>query len=380
MYALTNCKIYTGTEILQDSAVIIEGRRISGVVSNSDIPDQAKTTDLEGAILTPGFIDLQLNGCGGIFFNDDISVDTLEHMSRTIYSTGCTAFLPTLVSAPEKDVLKSLEIVHEYRKKYPHTVLGLHLEGPYLSHKRRGIHNPYMISRPNEEVISRIAELGAEVTKVCTMAPEVIEPHHVQILEEAGVRVSAGHSAAPCQRAREMFREGISMATHLFNGMEPLQGREPSLVGAVYLEKPWTGIIVDGVHVSWDNVELAKNILEDKLFCVTDATSAIVSSQTEFVLGNQTVYVKDGKCAAADGTIGGSMLTMDKAVFNCVNKVGIKLDEALRMCSLYPARALKIENEYGMIAPGFRADMVVLSADNLEVVSVFKNGEKVWTA
>ncbi|NDV22628.1 N-acetylglucosamine-6-phosphate deacetylase [Desulfovibrio sp. JC022] len=376
MYALINCKIYTGNEVLENSALLIEGKRIHSVVAPDDIPADAERIDLEGSILAPGFIDLQLNGCGGVFFNDDISAETLDRMSHAIISTGCTSFLPTLVSAPEKDMLKSMEVVREYRKNSPDMVLGLHLEGPYLSRKRKGIHNPDMIKNPNESILHHIVELGPEVTRMCTMAPEVISEEQVQLLENAGVKVSAGHSAATCPRAREMFRAGISMATHLFNGMEPIQGREPSLVGAVYLEKPWTGIIVDGVHVSWDNVELAKNIVDKKLFCITDATSAVVSEQTEFILGNQTVYVKNGKCAAADGTIGGSMLTMDRAVYNCVRHVGIELDEALRMTSLYPAQAIGIDHEFGRIEKGYRADLVALETESLEVRAVFKNGKR----
>lgn len=376
MYALVNCKIYTGNEVLKNSALIIEGERINSIVEPNEIPADAKQIDLHGKILAPGFIDLQLNGCGGVFFNDDISINTLQRMSDAIISTGCTSFLPTLVSAPEKDMLKSMEIVREYRKNSPDTVLGLHLEGPYLSHKRKGIHDPEMIKKPDDKILYRIVELGPEVTRICTMAPEIISPEQVQLLKNAGIRVSAGHSAASCTRARKMFRAGISMATHLFNGMEPLQGREPSLVGAVCLEKPWTGIIVDGIHVSWDNVELAKNIVGKKLFCITDATSAVVSDQTEFVLGNQIVYVKNGKCAAADGTIGGSMLTMDKAVYNCVHHVGIELDEALRMTSLYPAQAIGIDNEFGRIAKGYKADLVALDAKTLEVRKVLKNGKQ----
>lgn len=375
MYAFTNCTIFTGLEILEDSAVIVESQHILNVVKTKEIPPQATVIDLNKAILAPGFIDLQLNGCGGRFFNDDISEETLDLITEAILPTGCTSFLPTLISCPEGDIVKALEVVQEYRKRNGESVLGLHLEGPYLSRKRRGIHNPNMISLPNDEIISLIAKYGTEVTRICTMAPENIEPRHVQQLENAGIKVSAGHSSASCQLARRMFKVGISMATHLFNGMEPLQGREPSLVGAVYLEKPWTGIIIDGVHVSWNNVELAKNILENKLFCVTDATSAVVSDLTEFVLGGQTVYVNGDKCAAADGTIGGSMLTMDKAVYNCVNHVGIELAEALRMTSLYPAKAIEIDSEYGMIAPNYHADLVIMDHETLKVRLVVKSGK-----
>ncbi|WP_031481240.1 N-acetylglucosamine-6-phosphate deacetylase [Maridesulfovibrio frigidus] len=374
MYALTNCTIFTGLEILTDSAVIIEKKHIMNVVKTNSIPQQAEVVDLNKAVLAPGFIDLQLNGCGGLFFNDDISEETLDIMTKAILPTGCTSFLPTLVSGPEKEIVKALEVVRKYRKKNGETVLGLHLEGPYISHKCKGIHNPDMLREPSDKIISLIAEYGAEVTRICTIAPEKVEPRYVKQLEKAGVRVSAGHSAASCSLARKMFKAGMSMATHLFNCMEPLQGREPSLIGAVYLEKPWTGIIADGVHVSWDNIELAKNILKNKLFCVTDATSAVRTDITEFVLGNQTVYVKDGKCATASGTIGGSMLTMDKAVRNCVNHVKIELAEALKMTSLYPARAIGIDSEYGMIAQYYHADLVILDHESLKVRSVIKSG------
>ncbi len=375
MYALTNGTIFTGREILTDSAIIIENKHIINVVKTSAIPPQAEVIDLNKGVLAPGFIDLQLNGCGGRFFNDNISEETLDIMTEKILPTGCTSFLPTLISGPEKDIVKALEVVRKYRKKNGETVLGLHLEGPYISHKRRGIHNPDMIKQPSNKTISLIAKYGAEVTRICTVAPEVVDPRHLEELVKAGVRVSAGHSSVSCSLARKMFRTGISMATHLFNGMESLQGREPSLVGAVYLEKPWTGIIADGVHVSWDNIELSKNILKNKLFCITDATSAVGTDITEFVLGDQTVHVKDGKCATAEGTIGGSMLTMDKAVHNCVNHANIELSEALKMTSLYPARAIGVDSEYGIIAPGYHADLVILHHESLKVRSVMKNGE-----
>jgi len=164
------------------------------------------------------------------------------------------------------------------------------------------------------------------------------------------------------------------MATHLFNAMEPLKGREPGLLGAVFLEKPWTSIIADGVHVAWENIILAKQILGEKLLIVTDATPAVGSDITQFEFGGQTVYVKEGKCVAADGTIGGSLLTMDQAVRNCVEHAGVELDEALRMASLYPAQAIGMDGDYGRIGKGYQADFVALDPE-LEIVSVFKQGK-----
>jgi N-acetylglucosamine-6-phosphate deacetylase len=230
-----------------------------------------------------------------------------------------------------------------------------------------------MIRKPEKPMLSLMTEYGKNVVRLCTLAPEHVLQKQLEQLNNGSIRISAGHSAIDCTRARRMFQNGIGMATHLFNGMEPLLGRAPGLVGAIYLEKPWTGIIADGVHVAWDNVILAKEILQEKLLLITDATPAVGSDNTQFGFGGQTVYVREGKCVAADGTIGGSLLTMDQAVRNCVQHANIPVDEALRMASLYPAQAIGVDTQYGRIARGYRADLVALSP-RLEVVSVFKQG------
>ncbi|WP_222705781.1 N-acetylglucosamine-6-phosphate deacetylase [Salidesulfovibrio onnuriiensis] len=375
MQAFTNCTIYAGNAVLAGKAVLVEDGKISGVVANDAVPDHAAIVDLQGLSLAPGYIDLQINGCGGRMFNDDVSVETLDIMAKALLPTGCTSFLPTLVTATDEDMLKAVEVVDAYRDARPECVLGVHLEGPYLSRKRRGIHNESLVRQPDSKVLSLVAEHGPEVVRMMTMAPENAGTEYVKQLTDAGIRVSAGHSATPCTVAREAFRNGMTMATHLFNGMEPLMGREPGLVGAVYLERPWTGIIADGVHVAWDNIELAKRILGEKLFLITDAVAPVGTNQTEFQLGGHAVFVKDGKCLSADGTLGGSVLTMDVAVKNCVNHVGIELEEALRMASLYPAMAVGLDHELGRIEPGYFADMVALD-DDLNVVSVFKRGQR----
>ncbi len=375
MQALKNCVIYTGGDVLTDKAVLIENERISDIVESDAVPARAATVDLDGNILAPGFLDLQINGCGGRLFNEDISEETLDVMTEAIRPTGCTSFLPTLVTASDEDTLRAVEVMDAYRDKKPESVLGLHLEGPYLSRKRRGIHNEALVRGPDAGMLRLIADHGYEVVRMMTMAPENVELEHIKMLTEAGIRVSAGHSAAPCPVARKAFRSGMSMATHLFNGMEPLKGREPSLVGAVYLEHPWSGIIADGVHVAWDNIELAKRILGERLFLITDAMPPVGTDMTEFELAGRTVYVKDGKCLAADGTLGGSVLTMDKAVRNCVEQVGVALEEALRMASLYPARAIRLDGVLGKISKGYFADLVVMDHD-LNVVSTFKRGRQ----
>ena len=373
MHALTHCTLYTGREILEGHAVVIDNKRIADIVKTTTLPSDMNSQDMHGAILTPGFIDLQINGCGGRLFNDHICAETLDTMCRAMLPTGCTSFLPTLISTSDTDMATAMKVVQTYRKHAPETVLGLHLEGPWLTPKRRGIHNPAMIRTPDQDMLSLIKEYGNEVVRICTLAPEQVRQHDIDQLNDAGIRISAGHSSVDCIRARKLFRHNIDMATHLFNAMEPLKGREPGLLGAVFLEKPWTGIIADGVHVAWENVLLAKQILGTKLFLVTDATPAVGSDITHFEFGGQTVYVREGKCVAANGTIGGSLLTMDQAVRNCVEHAGVELDEALRMASLYPAQAIGMDGNYGRIGKGYQADLVALN-QQLEVVSVFKQG------
>lgn len=378
MHALKNCTIYTGDKILENKAVLIRDGRIKDIVAIEALPTDISALNLNGHTLAPGFMDLQLNGCGGKLFNDDISEKTLDVMTEATLSSGCTTYLPTLVSCSDEDMRQAMQVVATYRQKKPDTVLGLHIEGPYLSFQRRGIHNPDMIRLPDTEMLELMVQYGPDVVRMTTMAPEAVLPEHINVLTRAGIRVSAGHSAARTRQAKNAFTAGVSMATHLFNGMAPLKGRAPGLVGTVFLESPWTGIIVDGIHVHWDNVRLAKRLLDKKLFCITDATPAVGTNITKFEFGGQQVYIKQGKCAAADGTIGGSILTMNRAVYNCVHHVGIALDEALRMATLYPARALGMDHEYGKIAPGYWADMVVLN-DEQTVHNVFKRGQSVFT-
>lgn len=378
MKALTNCIIYTGKDILKGKAVLLKDGKITDIVGHDALPSDLQTVDLQGTILAPGFIDLQINGCGGRMFNDDISEETLHVMCRTTLQTGCTGFLPTLISASDADMHKAMEVVSRYRSKHPENVLGLHMEGPYLNSARSGIHSPAMIRSADEDMLSCIARYGKDVVRLCTVAPECVSPQQIEELARAGIRIAAGHSAVSCSVARECFRTGIAMSTHLFNAMEPLAGRSPGLVGAIFLERPWTGIIADGIHVAWENVQLAKRILGEKLFCVTDATAAMGSAISEFNFGGHKVVLKEGRCTSSDGTIGGSVLTMDTAVRNCTSQAGFALEEALRMASLYPAQAIGLDAEYGRIAPGYWADMVVLSKD-IQVRSVFKRGQHIST-
>lgn len=273
MYALTHCTFYTGDAILQDHALVVEGENILGLCPAHELSDDVRRVDGQGLAAAPGFIDLQLNGCGGVMFNDDITSATLDQMHRTNLHSGTTSFLPTLITTSDAAMLEAIAVVAAYRRQHPDRVLGLHLEGPYLNPQRRGIHAARYVRSPDTAMIDQLVAAGPEVIKLITLAPEVVPASMIRRLVEAGIRVSAGHSAASFEDAIAGFESGISLVTHLFNAMSPWQGRSPGLVGATFdRAEVYAGIIADGHHVHYASLRLAHQIKGDHLLLVTDAT------------------------------------------------------------------------------------------------------------
>jgi N-acetylglucosamine-6-phosphate deacetylase len=379
MFALTQCRIFTGHEVLDDHAVVIADGLIAQVCPLVALPAGIATRDLGDAILAPVFIDLQLNGCGGVQFNDSleaISEKTLEIMQRANQKSGCTSYLPTLITCSDEYMQHGIKVMRAYLQKEDNQALGLHLEGPYLNPAKKGTHNPAFIRQPTREMIDQLCANADVIAKV-TLAPEMVEPHIIQQLHNAGIVVSAGHSNATYQQARSSFAAGISFATHLYNAMPYITGREPGLVGAI-LDTPevYTGIIADGHHVAWGNIRNAKRIKNDKLVLVTDATAPAGAEIDQFIFAGKTIYYRDGLCVDENGTLSGSALTMIKAVQNSVEHVGIALDEALRMASLYPARAIGVAQRVGSIEAGKVANLVAFTRD-YRVTKTFVNGNEV---
>ncbi|HIF9400594.1 TPA: N-acetylglucosamine-6-phosphate deacetylase [Photobacterium damselae] len=374
MYALTNCRIFTGSDVLNNHAVIVDGVNIHAVCPVAELPQDIKTIDLNGANLTPGFIDVQLNGCGGVMFNDEINADTIHTMHRANIKSGCTSFLPTLITSSDEDMKAAIKAQRDYEAKYQNQSLGLHLEGPYLNVMKKGIHNIDYIRTSDDAMINTICENADVVTKV-TLAPEQNDHAHIQKLVEAGVVVSAGHTNATYVEARKGFASGITFATHLFNAMTPIAGREPGMVGAIYdTPEVYTGIIADGFHVDYANIRMAHKMKGEKLVLVTDATAPAGANMDHFIFVGKKVYYRDGKCVDENGTLGGSALTMIEAVQNCVEHVGIALDEAIRMATLYPARAIGVDKKLGAIKQGMVANLTVFDRD-YNVQATVVNGE-----
>ncbi|MGO3448664.1 MAG: N-acetylglucosamine-6-phosphate deacetylase [Kluyvera intermedia] len=381
MYALTHGRIYTGHEILDDHAIIVADGLIERICPLADVPANVEQRSVNGAILAPGFIDVQLNGCGGVQFNDTpeaVSVETLEIMQKANEKSGCTNFLPTLITAGDDLMKQGVHVMREYLAKHPNQALGLHLEGPWLNIVKKGTHNPSFVRKPDAELVQFLCDNADVITKV-TLAPEMVAPEVITALVKAGIVVSAGHSNATAKEARIGFRAGISFATHLFNAMPYMSGREPGLTGAILdADEIYCGIIADGLHVDYINIRNAKRLKGDKLCLVTDATAPAGANIEQFIFAGKTIYYRNGLCVDENGTLSGSSLTMIDGVRNLVLHANIALDEVLRMATLYPARAIGVDKQLGSIAPGKVANLTAFTHD-FKIIKTIVNGNEVVT-
>ena len=360
-YALTSFSLQTGYESLSSEngdAILVSGNKIQMVGSITNIPTGCPVHDLQGLNISPGFIDVQLNGCGGVLLNSAISEETLDTMHAANLRTGCTAFLPTLITCSDEDMMQAVEIVRSYKEKHPDRVPGIHLEGPYLNKARKGIHDESFIRQPDQKMIDFMVA-NADVISMVTLAPEICPDQMISQLADAGIIVAIGHSDASLEQALQAEKAGARFITHLFNGMSQLQHREPGVVGAAFTSNVLgAGIIADGYHLDWANLLLARKVMGDRLVLVTDATPAAGTDIKTFEFAGQTIYHENGKCFGKDGTLGGSALTMIEAVKNCV-KQGISLTEAIRMATINPASYIHMDNSMGDIKPGHYANMIL---------------------
>lgn len=347
--------IFTGEESLNGMAVLVEGEIIQGLVSSAAIPAGYEVVERPGTILAPGFIDLQIYGGNGRLFSQYPSADSLEATYDYCAQGGATHFCITIATNSKEVVSAGIAAVRDYWKKGGKGLLGLHLEGPFINKEKRGAHLEEFIHAPTEQEIAELLEEGKGVIRLMTLAPESCDPGLVRLLLDNGVAVSAGHSQATYAQASQGFGNGIKLATHLFNAMSPLQSREPGMVGAIY-DHPgvMSSMVVDGVHTDFAAVRISKKIMGDRLFLITDAV-------TETREGPYPHVFQGDRYCMPNGTLSGSSLTMTKAVMNCVNHCGIGLEEACRMASTYPARAIGIDDRLGYIKNGYEAHFTFLS-------------------
>ena len=359
--ALVNARVLVEGRLVAGKAVVIDDGRIADIVPDDRLPADARVRELPGGNLVPGFIDTQVNGGGDRLFNDDPSVETIAAIAAAHRPFGTTGLLPTLISDDLDKIETAIGAVKSAIEAGVPGVLGIHVEGPFLSSARKGIHDSAKFRELGPAEIALLSRPTGGRTLV-TLAPEKVAPGSIRELADAGVIVSAGHSDASSACIVEALANGLTGFTHLFNAMSQLTSREPGVVGAALDDrKSWCGIIVDGHHVDPMVLRIALRAAPlSRFMLVSDAMPSVGGTRDGFMLGDQRITVADGKCLSADGTLAGSHLSMDQAVRNCVDLLGIPLADALAMASTHPAAFLGLDAELGRIAPGYRADLVLL--------------------
>jgi len=365
--AFVSSKIFTGSEILSDKAVLVRDGDIVDVVAPSSIPHHYNTRNLGNHLLAPAFIDLQIYGGNGRLFSTELTTESLEATYEYCLNGGGSQFMITMATNSIEKLLKGIDVVRQYWAEGGKGLLGLHLEGPYINPIKRGAHIEKYIKKPTIDEVNMLLQKGKNVIKMITLAPEQCDDEIIDLFFKNKIVVSAGHSNATYNEAMNGFRLGISVATHLFNAMSPLQGREPGMVGAIYDSGAMSSIVCDGVHVDFASVRISKKLMKEKLFFITDAVAEITHGEYQHIF-------KTDRYTLPNGTLSGSALTMLSCVKNGVEKVGIELGEALRMASLYPAQVLKLDKKYGSISSGMKADFVVLD-EKLSLERLIIDGE-----
>ena len=372
--ALTGARIFDGSHMLDGRAVVIENGRIAGVPHERDLGTGVERHTVSG-LLTPGFIDVQVNGGGGVLYNDVRTVEGLRTIAKAHRAYGTTGLLPTFITDTRETMAEAVEAMRDALSAGIPGVLGIHLEGPFISPERKGVHNPAFMRPMEEEDVAILTSLKEGRTLV-TLAPERSSMDAIARLASAGVLVCAGHTAGDYATVMEAARHGLRGFTHLFNAMPPLAGRDPGPVGAALDSKDtWCGLIVDGHHVSDAALRVAVAAKgTERMMLVTDAMSVTGTDMTSFALHGRTIYRKDGRLTTEDGTLAGSDLDMASAVRNSVERLGLALPDVLRMASLVPASFLRLDHQLGRIAPGYRADLVLLD-ESLQVRQTWIGGD-----
>ena len=360
---LINGRVLVGDTLRDDVAVVVEGGRIAALAEAGALPD-GERFDLKGRRLLPGFIDVQVNGGGGVLFNDAPTVEGLAAIAGVHRRFGATGILPTLISDDLEVIDRAMRAVEAAIDQGVPGILGIHVEGPFLSAQRRGIHSLDRLRDLDEEGLALITSLTRGKTLV-TVAPEAATPRMIARMAAAGVVVSIGHTNATYDEAREALAHGAAGVTHLFNAMSQLGNREPGVVGAA-LENPdcWCGLIVDGRHVHDASLRIALRAHPlDRFMLVTDAMPSVGLTDKSFLLHGRRITVRDGVCMDEDGVLAGADLDMASAVRNSMERLGLTLAQAAHMASGAPAAFLGLADTHGRIAPGFTADLVLLDDD-----------------
>jgi N-acetylglucosamine-6-phosphate deacetylase len=373
-HAIAAGTVFDGSRLRHHCAVIIDGVSIAAIVPRGELPAALPVHVLpEGAWLAPGFIDCQVNGGGDVLFNDAPTPETIDRIAAAHRLSGTTALLPTLITDTPAKMLNALSAVRAAASTNP-SVVGIHLEGPFLSPEKPGVHDAALFRRPDGEDAAALIDGRAGVMLV-TLAPERVPAGFVRKLADAGVRVALGHSAATYAETKAALAEGLTGVTHLFNAMRPLGSREPGpIAAALEADGTWFGMVVDGHHVAPPMLRLALRGAARPML-VSDAMPPVGGRNSNFLLNGTEITVRDGRCTRADGTLAGAAIGMADAVRNCVSMLGVPLTEALRFASAEPAAFLGLADTMGHIAPGYRADLVAFDPRQIQVYQTWVAGK-----
>ena len=373
--SFSNGRILTESGFVEDRALLVEGGRIVDLADADDarVALAERRVDLGGDMLVPGFIDTQVNGGGGVLFNEQPTVEAIRAIGVAHRKFGTTGFLPTLITDDLERVELALQAADQAVKDVP-GALGVHVEGPFLNQQRKGIHDSSKFLRLDERAFQMLTTLASGRTLI-TLAPELTTPAMIARLVAAGLIVAAGHTDGSYEQISAAIEAGLTGFTHLYNAMSPLTSRRPGAVGAALDHEVWAGIIVDGHHVAPASLRIAlKAKGADRLMLVTDAMPSVGAASKSFLLQGRPITVKNGVCVDENGVMAGADLDMASAVRNSVIMLGVDLPTAVRMASHVPATFLGLGHELGLIAAGYRADLVRLT-DAIEVVDSWISGE-----
>jgi N-acetylglucosamine-6-phosphate deacetylase len=375
MKVFYGARLFDGERMHDDCALVIEGESIQARVALKDRPRGGEQVDLGGGVLSPGFIDWQINGGGGVLFNANPTVEGIAAIGAAHRRAGVTAFLPTVVTDAPRVLTQALAAAREARERIP-GALGVHVEGPFIDPKRKGVHPPEFIRAMKEEDANALIAARAGVM-VVTLAPASVPLEFIGRLAKAGIIVSLGHSDASAEEAQAVFDAGASAATHLYNAMSQLSSRAPGVVGATLSDpRIICGLIADGEHAHALAYRVALAAKGPRgIALVSDAMPPAAGGPDTFELQGRRMTRVGNKLVAEDGTLAGAAITMRDAIAYLVNVLKVPLAEALMMATLTPARLLRVDDQIGQLKPGHRADLVRLT-DDLQVAEVWTGGRR----
>ena len=374
--ALLGSQIFCGERFYDDHALLVDGKSIVDIVDKNNTPDNFNKIELDQGILAPGFIDLQVNGGGGVLFNNSPNKESLNTIIKAHQFFGTTSVMPTVISDSLEVLEQCIKTVTEEIKNNS-SLLGIHIEGPFFNTKYRGVHQKQYISTINSDYLNLFESLkGFPV--MLTLAPECISSQQLKHLTSLGIKTLAGHSDASYDELDDAIKNGLDGFTHLFNAMSQISAREPGVVGsALHFENTFASIIVDLHHVHPSLIQLAYQLKPTgKLFFISDSMATINHGKPSFELYDEVVNESDGRLVNSEGKLAGSSITQIDAVKNAYQKCNIPLNQALAMASRYPAEYLGIENHLGSLKPGYRADLVHFDS-NFKVHNAWVSGKQI---